>query len=71
MSQANKSLKINPFLLISITLLIIFIFLITNRIMFMTNKIEQVLVDQNVTTRHNKTFNITQFKELTTKMPIK
>ncbi len=71
MKQINKLSKINPFLLISITLLIFFIFLITNRIMFVANKIEQVLVDQNVTTRKSKTFNIAQFKELTTKMPIK
>ncbi len=39
--------------------------------MFIVHKIEQVLVDQNVATRQNKSFNITQFKELTTKMPIK
>lgn len=71
MSQINKPSKINLFLLASLVLLIIFIFLITNRIMFVANSIEQVLVDNNGTARQSKTFNINQFNELTNKMPIK
>jgi hypothetical protein len=39
--------------------------------MFIANNIEKVLVDHNTTTRQSKNFNIDQFKELTTKMPIK
>ncbi|HRZ29284.1 MAG TPA: hypothetical protein P5052_00505 [Candidatus Paceibacterota bacterium] len=71
MPKINKNSKINIFLLISLVLLIIFIFLIAHRIMFIANNIEKVLVDHNTTTRQSKNFNIDQFKELTTKMPIK
>ncbi len=70
MKQNSKKIKINSSILISLALLIILIFFVSNRVVFIINNIEQVLKDPELSTQSQKKFNITKFSELKTKMPL-
>lgn len=70
MNPINKSIKINPFLIISLLLLGILIFLITNRILFMAKNVNKVLGESRITPQNQKVFNIEQFENLKKQLPI-
>lgn len=71
MNQQNKQIKINPLIIISIILLAVFIFIISNRIVFIFSNIEKVLIEQKAKNQTQKSFNVDQFKDLQTRMPMK
>ncbi|MDD3156232.1 MAG: hypothetical protein PHP14_02285 [Candidatus Pacebacteria bacterium] len=70
MKQNNKKIKINGSILISLALLILLIFFVSNRLVFIINNVEKVLKDPETSTQNQKKFNITKFNELKTKMPL-
>jgi len=71
MNQQNKQIKINPLLIISILLLVLFVFIISNRIIFIFSNVEKVLVEQKAKNQTQKSFNLELFKDLQTRMSIK
>lgn len=70
MKQSNKKIKINNSILVSIVLLIILIFFVSNRLIFVISNVEKVLKDPETSTQDQKKFNISKFNELKTKMPL-
>jgi hypothetical protein len=70
MKPNNKKIKINNSILVSLVLLIILIFFVSNRLVFVINNVEKVLQDPETSTQNQKKFNVTKFNELKTKMPL-
>jgi hypothetical protein len=70
MNSKNNAIKINPYIVISIILLGIFIFLISSRLTFVFKNIEKVLIDNKKSTQTQKSFNLENIKELQTKIPL-
>ena len=70
MNSINKPVKINPLIIISLILLSVIVFMISNRIIFIVNNIEKILIEQKANSQAQKSFNIDQLKDLKTCMPI-
>lgn len=70
MSSINKSIKINPLIVISLILLSVFIFMISNRIVFIVSNVEKILIEHKANGQAQKSFNADLLKDLKTRMPI-
>ena len=70
MKTNNKSIKINPYIAISLLLFSILIFIISNRIVFIVNNVEKILIDPKTNSQSQKKFNTAEFNDLKVKMPI-
>jgi hypothetical protein len=66
----TKSGKINPYIIISLLLIGLFVFIIFNRLTFAFKNVEKVLIESKKNTQTKKSFNLNNLEELKTKMPL-
>lgn len=70
MMSKTKSGKINPYIIISLLLIGLFVFIIFNRLTFAFKNVEKVLIESKKNTQTKKSFNLNNLEELKTKMPL-
>ncbi len=70
MNYNKKKQKINPFLLISIALCFLFLFIISSKLTFVYKKVEGILEEKKSSPTSQKSFNLDALNELRQKMPL-